>query len=295
MLQESVIREIILWIEKNLESRLSLDTVAEKSGYTKWHFQRLFKNQTGLALGSYIRARRLSCSTVALRLTNDSIMDISLRYRFDSQQTFCRAFKKQFNVTPSEYRKRTGWKIEGFCLPLRESKEFSVEVSLIKLEPIKLIGKQHRYTQGINEWNFKTEELRRHYWRDFLTEIQYVTTNLYAINGVDSVDAQEGQFCYTTALDERDIDPVPPNPKIMTLPAGDYLQIKFTCDELHGIDYNDIIYTVYGKVLASMDIVRGEGSDIENYVLKSKPSYEQFVENSRLYLKELNYCIPVII
>ncbi|MEX9542236.1 helix-turn-helix domain-containing protein, partial [Escherichia coli] len=95
MLQESVIREIILWIEKNLESRLSLDTVAEKSGYTKWHFQRLFKNQTGLALGSYIRARRLSCSAVALRLTNDSIMDISLRYRFDSQQTFCRAFKKQ--------------------------------------------------------------------------------------------------------------------------------------------------------------------------------------------------------
>lgn len=78
MLQENVIREMILWIEKNLESRLSLDTVAEKSGYTKWHFQRLFKNQTGLALGSYIRARRLSCSAVALRLTNDSIMDISL-------------------------------------------------------------------------------------------------------------------------------------------------------------------------------------------------------------------------
>ncbi|SUC48152.1 Right origin-binding protein [Providencia stuartii] len=155
MLQESVIREMILWIEKNLESRLSLDTVAEKSGYTKWHFQRLFKNQTGLALGSYIRARRLSCSAVALRLTNDSIMDISLRYRFDSQQTFCRAFKKQFNITPSEYRKRTGWKIEGFCLPLRESKEFSVKVSLTKLDPVKVIGKQHRYTKSINEWNFK--------------------------------------------------------------------------------------------------------------------------------------------
>ncbi|MBG5919185.1 helix-turn-helix domain-containing protein [Providencia stuartii] len=295
MLQESVIREIILWIEKNLESRLSLDTVAEKSGYTKWHFQRLFKNQTGLALGSYIRARRLSCSAVALRLTNDSIMDISLRYRFDSQQTFCRAFKKQFNVTPSEYRKRTGWKIEGFCLPLRESKEFSVEVSLTKLEPITLIGKQHRYTKGINEWNFKTEELRRYYWREFLNETQCVTTNLYAIHGVDTIDSQEGQFCYTTALDEDDLDTVAFNPKTMTLPDGDYLQIKFTCDELHGIDYNDIIYTVYGKVLASMDIARGEGCDIENYVLKTKPNYQSFLNSPRTYLKELNYYIPVII
>ncbi|ELX8378573.1 helix-turn-helix domain-containing protein [Providencia vermicola] len=295
MLQESVIREIILWIEKNLESRLSLDTVAEKSGYTKWHFQRLFKNQTGLALGSYIRARRLSCSAVALRLTNDSIMDISLRYRFDSQQTFCRAFKKQFNVTPSEYRKRTGWKIEGFCLPLRESKEFSVEVSLTKLEPITLIGKQHRYTKGINEWNFKTEELRRYYWREFLSETQCVTTNLYAIHGVDTIDSQEGQFCYTTALDEDDLDTVAFNPKTMTLPDGDYLQIKFTCDELHGIDYNDIIYTVYGKVLASMDIARGEGCDIENYVLKTKPNYQSFLNSPRTYLKELNYYIPVII
>lgn len=294
MLQESVIREIILWIEQNLESRLSLDTVADKSGYTKWHFQRLFKNQTGLALGSYIRARRLSCSAVALRFTTDSIMDISLRYRFDSQQTFCRAFKKQFNATPSEYRKREGWKIEGFCLPIRENKDLNVDVNLVKLSAITLLGKQHRYTKGINEWNFKTEEVRRHYWVNFLADMQYVTQNLYAIHGIDSNDAKEGQFFYITALDENDVDVTPLNSKTMQLPAGDYLQIKFKFD-LHGIDYNDIIYTVYGKVLASMDIARGEGSDIENYVLKSKPSYDDFINNPQEYIKELNYYIPVII
>ncbi|WP_258558208.1 hypothetical protein [Providencia stuartii] len=44
-----------------------------------------------------------------------------------------------------------------------------------------------------------------------------------------------------------------------------------------------------------MDIARGEGCDIENYVLKSTPDYKEFIENSRLYLKELNYYIPVII
>ncbi|EPL9569205.1 helix-turn-helix domain-containing protein [Providencia rettgeri] len=294
MLQESVIREIILWIEQNLESRLSLDTVADRSGYTKWHFQRLFKNQTGLALGSYIRARRLSCSAVALRLTNDSIMDISLRYRFDSQQTFCRAFKKQFNLTPSEYRKREGWKVDGFCLPLRDSKELQVQVKLTQLPATNLLGIQHRYTQDINEWNLKTEELRRHYWQLFLDKNQYVTKHLYAVHGVDLNSTEEGRFLYTTALDEKDVDIVPAQAKNLQVPAGNYLEIKFS-GSLQGTDYNDIIYTAYGKVLAEMDIVRGDGSDVELYVLKSKPTYDDFINNPYSYIQELNYYIPVII
>lgn len=294
MLQESVIREIILWIEQNLESRLSLDTVADRSGYTKWHFQRLFKNQTGLALGSYIRARRLSCSAVALRLTNDSIMDISLRYRFDSQQTFCRAFKKQFNLTPSEYRKREGWKTDGFRLPLRDSKELQVQVRLTQLPATNLLGVQHRYTQDINEWNLKTEELRRHYWQSFLDKNQYVTQHLYAIHSFDSNASKEGHFLYSTALDEKDVDIIPAQAKSLQVPAGDYLEIKFD-GSLQGIDYNDIIYTAYGKALAEMDIARGEGSDVELYVLKSKPAYHDFINNPHNYIQELNYYIPVII
>ena len=294
MLQESVIREIILWIEQNLESRLSLDTVADKSGYTKWHFQRLFKNQTGLALGSYIRARRLSCSAVALRLTSDSIMDISLRYRFDSQQTFCRAFKKQFNITPSEYRKRTGWKLDGFCLPLRESKDLQAQVQLVHLPTINLLGVNHRYTQDINEWNLKTDELRRQYWEKFLDKNKYITKNLYAIHGVDPSTKEEGRFFYSTALDEKDVTIVPPHAKNLTVSEGNYLEIKFM-GSLQGTDYNDIIYTAYGKVLAEMDIARGEGSDVEQYVLKSKPTYDEFINAPHDYIQELNYYIPVIV
>ncbi|MEY0295600.1 right origin-binding protein, partial [Providencia rettgeri] len=80
-----------------------------------------------------------------------------------------------------------------------------------------------------------------------------------------------GLFLYTTALDEQDVDIELPQATNLQLPSGNYLEIKIT-SSLHGIDYNDIIYTAYGKVLAEMDIVRGEGPDVEQYVLKSKPS-----------------------
>ncbi|PPS57908.1 hypothetical protein CRX72_08025 [Pantoea sp. BRM17] len=72
------------------------DEMRVHSGYSKWHLQRMFKEVTGHAIGAYIRARRLSKAAVALRLTSRPILDIALQYRFDSQQTFTRAFKKQF-------------------------------------------------------------------------------------------------------------------------------------------------------------------------------------------------------
>lgn len=91
--QAGIIRDLLVWLEGHLDQPLSLDNVAAKAGYSKWHLQRMFKDVTGHAIGAYIRARRLSKSAVALRLTARPILDIALQYRFDSQQTFTRAFK----------------------------------------------------------------------------------------------------------------------------------------------------------------------------------------------------------
>ncbi|WP_274873772.1 helix-turn-helix domain-containing protein, partial [Serratia marcescens] len=71
---------------------------------TKWYLQRMFKKQTGLSLASYIRARRLYIAAFALRFTQKSILDISVEYQFDNQQTFSRCFKKHFAESPSVYR-----------------------------------------------------------------------------------------------------------------------------------------------------------------------------------------------
>ena len=50
------IHSILSWIEDNLESPLSLEKVSERSGYSKWHLQRMFKKETGHSLGQYGRA-----------------------------------------------------------------------------------------------------------------------------------------------------------------------------------------------------------------------------------------------
>ncbi|NDL63166.1 helix-turn-helix domain-containing protein [Enterobacteriales bacterium SAP-6] len=104
MNQKVIIQDLKEWLENNLDKSLSLDHVAAKSGYSKWHLQRMFRNVTGDALGTYIRTRRLSRAASELCLKDHSILDIALQSGFDSQQSFSRAFKRQFSQTPGAYR-----------------------------------------------------------------------------------------------------------------------------------------------------------------------------------------------
>ncbi|MFT2794072.1 helix-turn-helix domain-containing protein [Serratia sp. T13T92] len=105
--QENHVYELLNWIEENLCTPLSLDKISERSGYSKWHLQRIFKQHTNISIVSYIRARRLSLAAISLRYTQKKILNISLEYNFETQQTFSRCFKKHFGQTASAYRNST--------------------------------------------------------------------------------------------------------------------------------------------------------------------------------------------
>lgn len=94
MYQQQVITALLAWIEQNLDQPLTLDDIAAKSGYSKWHLQRLFKELTGEILGTYARRRRLTAAARELRLTNHGVAFIADKYQFDSQQTFTPLFQK---------------------------------------------------------------------------------------------------------------------------------------------------------------------------------------------------------
>ncbi|OAT47050.1 right origin-binding protein [Proteus hauseri ATCC 700826] len=298
MLQENVVKDIIIWIEQNLDSRLSLDVIADKSGYTKWHFQRLFKAYTGISLGKYILARRLSCGAYALRITKSSLLDISLKYQFDSQQTFCRAFKKQFNITPSEYRKKTGWNISELFFPALESVELAAKYEVMTLSPINLVGTNHYYNKNISAWNSDKKKFRKEFWEKFLSETKIVPSEIYAIHRASAGSLDDTAYIYTTAINQAQLPPSINLPSMtkMELPGGNYLVITFTMAEILGSmkGYDDIIYTAYTKVLPKMNLLRRPGPDIERYMLKQAVSYDKLVEQSEKHLQEINYYIPVI-
>lgn len=104
-LRKNIVNDILIWIEKNVDKPLNIETISDKAGYSKWHFQRIFKNVVGVSLGEYLLTRRLLKVSSDLKETDDKIMDIAVRYGFDSQQELTRSFKRILKSTPGKYRK----------------------------------------------------------------------------------------------------------------------------------------------------------------------------------------------
>ena len=99
-----IIWGVVEWIESDLSRKLNATVVAERAGYTCWHFQRLFKRVTGYSVSHYIRARRMTVAADLLRNTNFSITRIYFQVGIDDGATFCRIFQRHFGLTPTAYR-----------------------------------------------------------------------------------------------------------------------------------------------------------------------------------------------
>ncbi len=100
----SIVMTVIDFIEENLEEKLSLDEVADKVGYSKFHLNRLFSESVGCTIYKYIQIRRLTIAAEKLVNTEKPIIQISYESNYDSQQSFTLAFKQLYLCTPQRYR-----------------------------------------------------------------------------------------------------------------------------------------------------------------------------------------------
>ncbi|MBK0032930.1 helix-turn-helix domain-containing protein [Erwinia sp. S43] len=103
--QQETVDDILPWIDEHIGLPLHIQDVAARSGYSKWYFQRLFRQRMNQTLGSYIRERRLYYASQDLALTELTVLDIALRYGFESQQSFTRLFTRYFKAPPARWRR----------------------------------------------------------------------------------------------------------------------------------------------------------------------------------------------
>lgn len=102
---EQIIGRAIIFIEKNLYEPLNVDSVANAVSYSYYHFHRYFQAVMGETIGSYIRSRRLTQGAYDLIYSNKKILDIAISLYFESAESFTRAFRKRYRITPTQYRK----------------------------------------------------------------------------------------------------------------------------------------------------------------------------------------------
>ncbi len=97
----SGIQKAIDFIEEHLLEEIDYDMVAIQSFSSSYHFQRVFSILCGFTVGEYIRNRRLSLAGEELVKTQIKVIDIALKYGYESPDSFTKAFQKFHGITPS--------------------------------------------------------------------------------------------------------------------------------------------------------------------------------------------------
>ena len=99
-----LLNDMIDYIEDNLTEEINYKQLSKIVGISEYSLQRIFVFLTNVSLSEYIRRRRLSKAYEELKTTDIKIIDLAIKYGYDSSISFSRAFKKYFNITPSECR-----------------------------------------------------------------------------------------------------------------------------------------------------------------------------------------------
>ncbi|HHB1767327.1 TPA: GyrI-like domain-containing protein [Bacillus cereus] len=93
------------YIENNLTDEIDFKEVAKIAYCSEYHFKRMFSFLAGVSLSEYIRCRRLTLAAFELKDSDVKIIDVAIKYGYNSPDSFTRAFQNWHGITPSEARK----------------------------------------------------------------------------------------------------------------------------------------------------------------------------------------------
>jgi AraC family transcriptional regulator len=97
--------DAIDYMEKHMEEQLDIEEVAKAAYSSTFHFQRMFNMLTGMTVAEYMRKRKLTLAAQELAMSSAArVLDVALKYGYDSPESFAKAFRRVHGITPSAAR-----------------------------------------------------------------------------------------------------------------------------------------------------------------------------------------------
>ena len=214
----SIIQKAIDFIEENIFSNLNYDEIAKQIYSSSFHFHRAFSMIAGITVGEYIRNRKLSLAGQELFTAKTKVIDVALKYGYESPESFTKAFTRFHGVNPSEARiSCTNLKfynplIINFNLKGGFDMAKLEKFEIVKFGPYRFIGKsvyarcgQSPYIfgglWGNDKWIFEKLNSMKEYASDITDDVGFMTFDKY--------DEQKKLLGYTVGRFMKADTPVP--------------------------------------------------------------------------------------
>lgn len=98
--KKEIITESLVYIEKNLKQKISIEEIADYVGYSKFYFSRMFKQEMNISIMEYVKERKVICALGSI-LQGNKILDVAIEYGWESHSGFIKAFKSYYGFSPS--------------------------------------------------------------------------------------------------------------------------------------------------------------------------------------------------
>ena len=269
------INNAIAYMEGHLTEEITLADIAKHVHLSAFHFQRAFSLLTDMSPAEYLRKRRLSQAGADLMSGEEKVIDVALKYGYDSPESFTKAFTRFHGVSPMQVKKGSPVQfmnrftvqitIEGGCI---------MEYTIEKWEAMELLVHAKEFHAETSETEIPK------FWDAYYANEAYRRIPGYL--GVCAQQKTDGdEFRYGIGCKASDVEGVPEGFEIIRIPA--YTWAVFKCVGPTPGAIQAMWERIYKEWLPTSDYELIPDYDLENY-LPGDPSSQDYVSE---------ICIPV--
>jgi AraC family transcriptional regulator len=258
------------YLESNLYGEVDLEAAAREANCSAFHFYRMFEVITGVGPGEYLRRRRLSEAAMALSSGGpEKVIDLAMRFGYESPDAFSRAFRREFGCLPTEARKG-GARLHSypplsFSVVLKGDKAMEYRIEKGPAMGMAGIGMKIRTKDGGNFvdvpafWDAIMKDGR---WKALCSKADFKRIGVCGV--CRDFDMAAGVFIYSIAIDEpATMDGMPEGSEAFEIPASTWG--KFTSRGPLRPNFQDTIKRVFGEWLPASDWEHAGSAEIEFY------------------------------
>ncbi|MCM2677474.1 AraC family transcriptional regulator [Alkalicoccobacillus plakortidis] len=274
------------YIENNLENDLNIEEVAEIACMSKFHFQRMFSMLTSFTVSEYIRNRRMTVATQMLNHSNSKIIDVAMRYGYESPEAFTKAFKRIHGINPSEAKKsnRSLKAYPKLSFQIQLKGDVEMDYKLVDKDEFAVVGKSIRTSciDGENNRNIAG------FWNEsnqngFTKELAKNSGSLGLIGLCLEFDSKQENLTYLIGA-EKNIDSIPNDWQETIIPAATWAVFP-----VHG-PMPEAMPKVWGRVFSewfpSTGYEHAGGPEMEVYLSDADPFSEDYYSEVWIPIKK---------
>ncbi|MBQ3797152.1 MAG: GyrI-like domain-containing protein [Butyrivibrio sp.] len=260
-------QESIDFIEKNLTDELDIEVIASKAALSPFYYQRIFGALCGVTVGEYIRARRMTLAAQELSRQDVKVIDVAVKYGYDSPDSFTKAFQKFHGITPLQ-AKDPGAPLRSFApLHIKITMEGGtmLDYRIVKKAPFTIVGVKRPFNSDTSY-----QEIPK-FWDELLAQGE--KRPIMGTFGV-CLDMKGKEFDYWIADLYFPWEKIPEGCETRMIPESEWAEFPCTMENLQ--ETNTKIWSEWLPTLKGYSLA-GE-YDIEVYLPPQEGSSEMSVE-----------------